>query len=215
VNSKRGAGHRLSALVAMGALCAVGSAQAAISAWMPDVYYTAGTVVSYKARITPRWSIKLITVPPDGIRRRPACGPPLEPRPAAVLRLHQRVGAVLLRRLPVAEGLRLHRQAVVARQPGAPRRSTPAATPRARTVPTTRRIGGRRVMILQPTMGLSEADSPGPQPAAARAAVLEPAVVVEPGPAVVAEPGLVVVVEPLRLRRDRSCLDRTRTSRSA
>ena len=48
MNSKCGARrHRLSALVAMGALCAVGSAQAAVSAWMPDVYYTAGTVVSY------------------------------------------------------------------------------------------------------------------------------------------------------------------------
>jgi chitodextrinase len=34
----------------MGALCAVGSAQAAISAWMPDVYYTAGTVVSYNGQ---------------------------------------------------------------------------------------------------------------------------------------------------------------------
>ena len=42
--------HGLSALIAMGALCAVGSAQAAVSAWMPDVYYTAGTVVSYNGQ---------------------------------------------------------------------------------------------------------------------------------------------------------------------
>jgi len=34
----------------MGALCAVGSAQAAVSAWLPDVYYTAGTVVSYNGQ---------------------------------------------------------------------------------------------------------------------------------------------------------------------
>src|ERR1700742_1030298 len=46
VNSKSGARrHVVSALVAMGALCAVGTAQAA--AWAPDVFYTAGTVVSY------------------------------------------------------------------------------------------------------------------------------------------------------------------------
>jgi chitinase len=51
VNSKCGARrHWLPALVAMGALCAVGSAQAAVSAWMPDVYYTAGTVVSYNGQ---------------------------------------------------------------------------------------------------------------------------------------------------------------------
>jgi chitodextrinase len=49
VNSKCGARrHALSAIVAMGALCAVGSAQAA--AWMPDVFYTAGTVVSYNGQ---------------------------------------------------------------------------------------------------------------------------------------------------------------------
>jgi len=36
--------------VAMGALCAVGSAEAAVSAWAPDVYYTAGTVVSYNGQ---------------------------------------------------------------------------------------------------------------------------------------------------------------------
>ena len=51
MNIKCGArGHRLSALVAMGALCAVGSAQAAVSAWLPDVFYTAGTVVSYNGQ---------------------------------------------------------------------------------------------------------------------------------------------------------------------
>ena len=46
MNSKSGVRrHVVSALVAVGALCAVGSAQAA--AWAPDVFYTAGTVVSY------------------------------------------------------------------------------------------------------------------------------------------------------------------------
>jgi chitodextrinase len=38
----------MSALMAVGALCAVGSAQAAV--WMPDVFYTAGTVVSYNGQ---------------------------------------------------------------------------------------------------------------------------------------------------------------------
>jgi chitinase len=41
--------HGLSALLALGALCAVGSAQAA-SAWQPDVFYAAGTVVSYNGQ---------------------------------------------------------------------------------------------------------------------------------------------------------------------
>ncbi|MFL6601137.1 MAG: carbohydrate-binding protein, partial [Steroidobacteraceae bacterium] len=51
MNSKCGVRRQgLSALIAMGALCAVGSAQAAVSGWMPDVYYAAGTVVSYNGQ---------------------------------------------------------------------------------------------------------------------------------------------------------------------
>jgi chitinase len=50
VKTKSGARGQLSAIVAMGALCAVGSAHAAVSAWAPDVFYTAGTVVSFNGQ---------------------------------------------------------------------------------------------------------------------------------------------------------------------
>jgi len=160
-------------------------------------------------RITPPWSIRLTTAAPVGIRRRPVCGQPLELLPAAVLRLHQPVEVVQRLRLRVEEGPRRRRPAVIARLPGALHRSTLAATPRARTAPTTQRTGGRRVMILQPTVGLSEADSLGPRPAAARAVVLQLL------QAVAAPPRLQAAAERAHLRRDRSCSVRTRTSRSA
>ena len=173
VNSKSGVRrHVVSALVAVGALCAVGSAQAA--AWAPDVFYTAGTVVSYNGAnyvalvnqtdytgtgwnptIGSLWSP---TGASSGGGGSTAAAPPAEEAPRAAA---ARAGSTVV-----------VQQEARARQHGAPRRFTRVVTRRAKTEPTTRPIGGRRVMIPHPTAALPEAASPGHRAAAARAAAV-------------------------------------------
>src|SRR3569832_2235576 len=102
------------------------------------------------AATTLRWSIRLTTQAPAGIPRLPACGPRLEPPPAV---------APLLPRPAAEEARRLLQAAVVqqrvahARQHGALLRFTRVAIRRAKTEPTTRLIGGRRVTPPLPTVG--------------------------------------------------------------
>src|ERR1700742_2724784 len=99
-------------------------------------------------RTTSRWLIRLTTQAQAGIRRLPACGPRPEHPPAAARRLL---------RLAAGEPRRLLQAAVAqqrvehARLHGAPLRFIRVVTRRAKTEPTTRPIGGRRVMIPHPT----------------------------------------------------------------
>jgi len=168
-------------------------------------------------RTTWRWSTRLTTQVLVGIRQLPACGPRPERPPAAVV---PAAAVPPAEEAPqeAARGVDLVEQLEApARLHGAPRRFTRVVTRRAKTEPTTRRTGGRRVMIPHPTAAPPEAASPGLRAAAARAAAvvaLAAARAVEPVAARVV--ALAEVAAARRHRpRDRLLSVPTRTSRSA
>jgi len=125
------------------------------SAWMPDVFYSAGTVVFVqRPELQPRWSIRLTTVPPDGIRRRHPCGPQPERLLAVALLLHPLGGGGTTTPPPPASGNCAAAWSASQVYTGGNHRERERQ-------PTTRRTGGRRVMILPRAVGLLEADSRG------------------------------------------------------